>query len=183
MFLEQRHRDSKTLGRGILINFLGVFMKVSRGVSYVAITRLFGAPVFGMYSLCWTFVEMMSKFSTIGLEQATVLFIAQKDEKGEPNRAVLAYSFRALFFTSSLVLLVGLIFSPLISKLFLKDVHVTQPLRVMLFSIPFISILVVSLGALKGIKIMKYDAWLRGFFEPFAFLILVVLFYFLGLKL
>ena len=57
------------------------------------------------------------------------------------------------------------------------------PFRWLLFSIPFVAVSTVCLRALMGLKIMKYEIWVRSLLEPLSFLFFILVFYFLGWQL
>jgi len=178
----QRKADSIVLAKGVLVNFIGILSKSSRGISYIVITRLMGAHIFGVFSLCWSFVEMMSRFSIVGLEHANIRFVAQKEEGQKPS-AIIAYSYKLIIITSLSCMIIGGFSAPWIAKFFLKDLQAVGPLRWLLISVPFLAISTVSLRALMGLKIMKYEVWVRSLIEPLSFLSLVLIFYFFGWRL
>lgn len=166
--------DAKVLAKGLSINVLGTLFKLARGVSYVVIVRLFGASVFGTYALCWAVVEMLSKCAIVGCDQANIRFVAQG------QTGVLRYTLRMVLAASLLVVIGLYAAAPLIVPWFIADPQAVGAVRVLLLSIPCIAITSVTLGALKGRKLVQYEMLLRSLVEPIAFLGFVAVAYFVA---
>ncbi len=166
------HQDTKVLAKGVGINAVGTVFRSARGLSYLAIVHWFGASAFGVYALSWAFVEMVSKFATVGCDQANIRFVAQ----GEMG--VLRYTLRIVGWASALVFALVFATAPWVATWLIKDAEATTALRVLSFSLPCIAITSVLLGALKGLKLVQYEMWLRSVAEPVAFLCFTGVFYF-----
>ena len=160
--------DASTIARGAAVNFIGTVARLIKSVSFIVLTRLFGAEIFGLYMLGWTIVDLVSKVGQFSLDKGLVNFIPRLREDGETE---------AIHQTIAQALGVGLLLSagigaalyagaaPLADGLLDKP-RLTGMLQLLAVGLPLIALTQVILGVTRAHKVMKYDAMVRGAVEP-----------------
>lgn len=160
--------DASTIARGAAVNFIGTVARLIKSVSFIVLTRLFGAEIFGLYMLGWTTVDLVSKVGQFSLDKGLVNFIPRLREDGETE---------AIHRTIAQALGVGLLLSAGIGAVLyagaaqladglLDKPRLTGMLRLLAVGLPLIALTQIILGVTRAHKVMKYDAMVRGAVEP-----------------
>lgn len=174
---EEAHRkDAEEVVKGSGVNFLGNFGKLSKSLYFVLITRFVGAGVFGLYTLGWSLVDLVSKLGLFGLDRGVVRFVSQHRIDGDDAGA---------HRTVGQALALGLIASLIVTAAFwaaapwaaasvFHHPELSSILRILGLSIPFLVGSSILLAALKAVRIMKFDVYVKSIAEPFALLLVTV---------
>ena len=160
--------DALTIVRGAAVNFIGTLARLTKSVSFIVLTRLFGAEVFGLYMLGWTIVDLVAKVGQFSLDKGLVNFIPRLREDGNTG---------AIHRTIAQALGVGLLLSavtgaalflgaPALAEGLLEKPRLTDMLRLLAVALPLIAVTHIILGVTRAHKVMKYDAMVRGVVEP-----------------
>ncbi|MBI4553753.1 MAG: oligosaccharide flippase family protein [Candidatus Latescibacteria bacterium] len=176
------HHDARVIAKGAGVNVLGNLAKLVRPMSSILMTRLFGVEVFGLYTLGWSVIDLLSKVGLFGLDKGVVKFVVRYRSDGNDD---------AVYRTLGQSLLIGLIVSmgmatllsviaPLLSSHVFSKPELTSMLRVLACSIPFFTFSHVLLAATKALKIMRFDAYVRSIAEPVVMLAAVCLCFVVG---
>jgi O-antigen/teichoic acid export membrane protein len=181
---EERYRDDVSrVARGAGITSFG--QGASRVLSYasqVALARMYGAAQLGLYVLGTTLVVMANVLAQIGMDNGVVRYVAHyRVEKDVARMRGIILLALWISFGLSLVL-AGLMF---FSAGFLADKVYNKPsleilIRVFSVSLPFFTLMSMTLWALQGFQNVRYPTYVRQILQPLVNLVLVVLFYLLG---
>lgn len=164
--------DSTTLARGAAVNLFGTVARFSRTIFTVFVTRIFGAQVFGIFTLATGIVDLVSRFTIFGMDKSLLKYIPETDISSDKQRyAILSSTFLisqvlSLFFTLLLFFA-----APWISEVWLRKPELSLPLRLISFSILPVTLLNLFLSATKARKIMVYDAVVTGILYPLLLLL------------
>lgn len=182
---ESRASDLSTLAGGAGISLAG---KIGgRGLSLVGdivAARILGPDSFGLYAIGWTVLRVLSLISPLGLDKG-VIFFSTPYWRRDPA-AVKSVLYRSL----GLALLSGIVFggglflgaSWIADRIFGKP-ELAYILRWFSLSFPLVSFLTVAAAASRVTQNMRYSVWIQDVAQPAAGLLLVILFYLLGLRL
>lgn len=165
---DRSRSDALTIVRGAAVNFIGTLARLTKSVSFIVLTRLFGAEVFGLFMLGWTIVDLVSKAGQFSLDKGLVNFIPRLREDGNTD-AVQRTIAQALVAGLLLSVSVGaalFIGAPAIAEGLLGKPRLTGMLRLMAVALPMIAATQIILGVTRAHKVMKYDALVRGVVEP-----------------
>lgn len=180
---EEAHRkDAEEVVRGSGVNFLGNFGKLSKSLYFIIITRFVGAEVFGLYTLGWSLVDLVSKLGLFGLDRGVIRFVSQHRTEGDDAGAhrtlgqALALGLTASIFVTAAFWAAA----PWAAASVFHHPELASILRVLGLSIPFLVGSTILLAALKAVRIMKYDVYVKSLAEPFALLWVAVVLCALG---
>ena len=160
-------RHGTALGRGVLVNGLGILVKVSRTGYLILFSRLLGAKGFGTYLLAFALQELISKIGILGLQwggKQAVGALLTKGWGGAVRGAVLRILAFAML--GSVAAAVGLYFlAPQIAEL-VGHPAVAAPLRVFAAAIPFMNGMYVLVYSFRPRLDMKYEMYVASVIEP-----------------
>lgn len=159
---------------------------VSRLLGYatqVALARMYGPAQLGYYVLGISLVQLANILSQFGMDNGVVRYVARYRAEGDEARVRGTILF-ALGATLALsVLLSGLVF---FGAGFLADLYgkpfLVSTFRVFALSIPFFALMSISLWAMQGFGTVKHATFVEQVLRPLANLVLVVVFYLLGVQ-
>lgn len=173
----------KNLFQGSILNFTGEVAKKLGGYIYqIAIVRLLGIFIYGIYTLSYTLINVVLRISQLGLDRGGIRYIAILKEEKKFSLIKKLVIFLLLLSISS-GLLWGLI--TFLSSSFLANVYKKPALKngLIYFSIalPFYTSLLVMAYSSRGFNKMQYYVVTENFMRPFLqFLFLFILFYWFG---
>src|SRR5205807_1393908 len=75
------------LKRGALINTIAMLASNFRGIFTFLIARLLGPAALGTFSVAWANIDLISKMSVFGLDNAITTFIARAEASGDKRRS------------------------------------------------------------------------------------------------
>jgi len=158
---EAQRKDAEEVVRGSGINFLGNFGKLSKSLYYVVITRFLGAEAFGLYTLGWSLIDFTGKFGLFGLDRGVLRFVSQRRIEGDAEGCAVCEEFPVRVWAAA----------PWVAAPVFHHPELSPILRILGLSIPFLVGSSILLAALKAVRIMKFDVYVRSLAEPFILLV------------
>jgi len=161
------------LARGTVVNFLGVIAKLMLPVFYIAITRLYGPAVFGVYLLANTVIELAISFTFSGFQNGVILFTARHahDPAERPQvYQVLANTILVVLALTGLAIVLAFTAGPSFLEARYGREGLVEAVQIMALTLPFLAVPRIVVGATRGLMIMRYDLYLLGLATPMALL-------------
>jgi len=161
-------------GAGRLLNY----------VTQIALARMYGPTLLGLYVLGITVVQAANVFAQFGMNQGVVRQVAHYQAQKDVAR-VRGSILMVLWIGFALsLMLAGLIF---FGAGFLAESVFSKPsleavIRAFSVSLPFFTVMSLALWATQGFQTVKYDAYVQQVQRPLLNLVLVLIFYFLGAR-
>ncbi len=173
---EGQRRDAEAVLKGSVVNILGKFGRLSKSLYYVVITRFVGAEVFGLYTLGWSLIDLVSKFGLFGLDRGIVRFVSQHHSDGDVEGAhrTIGQALALTLVFSLLVTAAVWVVAPWASGSVFHQPDLSPVLRILALSIPFLVVSSILLAALKAVRIMKFDVYVKSIAEPLVLLMTAV---------
>ena len=151
----------------------------------VVLTRILGAEVFGIFVLGRTVAAVTGLMAKVGMGYGVVrqiAFYAAKNEKDNVQQAIrLALLVPAVISIITTILLFRA--GDYISIYLFKKTTLAQPLKLLVFSIPIITLLHILLDVLRGFKKINLRVVVENYFLPLANLLAISIFFLLGYRL
>lgn len=151
----------------------------------IALARMYGPALLGLYVLGLTVVQIAQTFAQLGMNQGALRYVARYQAQGDTAR-VRGTILMAIWvaFALSLVFAGGMFFgaSFLAETVFNKPALKTV-IRAFSASLPFFTVMTVTLGATIGFHTVKYQAYVQQMLRPLLNLAGVVVLYLLGAQL
>ena len=160
--------DASTIARGAAVNFIGTVARLTKSVSFIVLTRLFGAEIFGLYMLGWTIVDLVAKVGQFSLDKGLVNFIPRLRGDGDADAVhrIIAQALGVGLLLSAAVGAALFVAAPALAEGLLGKPRLAGMLRLLAAALPLIALTHVILGVTRAHKVMKYDAMIRGVVEP-----------------
>ena len=179
-------RQVERVARGVGVSSAG--QGVGRLLGYathVAIAWMHGPAQLGFYALGITVVQVASILSQLGMDNAVVRYVAHHGAGGDTAR-IRGTILQSLAFTLALSLALSvLLFAGagyLAEDVFGKPFLATM-FRAFAVGVPFLTFMSMALWATQGFGTLKYAAFVGQVARPLANLVLLVLFYLLGVQI
>jgi len=173
----------RDVGRGAMVNSLGLAGRLAGPVFLVLITRLYGPDTLGIYLTAAALVETALALLVAGFKDGALIFVARHADD-EENRPLLYQALvNALGWSVTLAFAVMALFlafgEMLIPKLYASYAGpLLAMLKWMCLALPLMSVERVIMGATQGLKIMKYEALVGGGLRPILLAVTASLFWF-----
>ncbi len=166
----------------------GVGAVVSNILGYITtivITRTVGPAVFGIFNLANTITSMTQIFSNAGLGQGLLRFVAFYKGRADIPRlkGTIIFATRVSLFLSLLFGVVMFYLSDLIAARFFRNPDVGFAIKILMISLPFLTLGDLWLSSIQSLQIIKYQVYTQKIYQPIAKLISLVVLFLLGLKL
>ena len=169
-------KELAKIAKGAGITYLGKI--IGSGLQYVyviVIARVLGVESFGLFVLGLTIINFAELMSRLGLDSGIVRYVAIFNGTGDKEKVkgTILAAFK-LSFMASVCFLFILIFSaetviaPLLGKPELGGV-----IKVLAVSLPFSTIMTMSLFSTQGFQVMRYTVYAQNLFWPLVNLALV----------
>ncbi len=162
------HETGQELKRGAFFNTIAMLASNFRGVFTFLVARLLGPAALGTFSVAWANVDLISKISVFGLDNAITTFIAQSEALGDRSRSRALYR-AALFLVlaqSCLIAGLGILALHLFSDHLRYPREMLSALAFLLCALPGVGLYRVCTSSSRGMKIMQHDIFSRGLTEP-----------------
>ncbi|MEN3044863.1 MAG: flippase [Candidatus Hydrothermales bacterium] len=176
----------KTLFTGTLINIIGEGTKRLSGYLYqILIIKLLELKIYGIYTICYTLINIVLRFSQLGLERGGIRYISiLREENYIYNIKKLTYFLFFLSFISGIFWgTLTNIFSGVLSNLYKKQ-EIKEGLFYFSLTLPFYTSLLVLAYSSRGFKKMLYYVLSENISRPILQIVfLFLLFYFFGKKI
>ncbi len=177
---------TKQIAKGGGVTFIGsITGKGIAVVTTIILSRVLGADMLGLYVLGLGILNLSVTVSRLGLPLGSLRYISMHHGAGDEEK-IKGVIFQALFlsFSAGLVIAVILFLSAdLISEVFFKNRELIPVIKLFSLCIPFFSAFAVANTVPRGFKIMKYFVYVQNFFQPLLNLVLVLLFFTVGLTI
>ncbi len=177
-------KDLSTLAKGAGFALIGKI--TGRGlhlVGQVILARILGPAGLGIYSLGWNSLRIITLFSPLGLDKGVIRFASHHYENGEEEVALKTTVFQSLLLSllSSICIAVILFFlAPTLEKVFDKP-GLMGVFQLISIAIPFATLLLVAAAATSISRNVKFAILSEEISQPSINLIMILLFYLLGL--
>jgi O-antigen/teichoic acid export membrane protein len=156
-----------------------------RYATSAVLTRILGADTFGIFVLGRTIVQVASLISQMGMGLGAVRQIAYYTAIDDEHnvRQTVRISLLVSAMTSLMAVIVLWLSGNSISGVLFKKPGLAMPLRILIFSIPFITLSNILLEILRGFKQINLRVWMENYFLPLSNLLLILVFNLLGFRL
>jgi O-antigen/teichoic acid export membrane protein len=151
----------------------------------VAMTNIFSQSVYGIYAIVCTAAGLVGAIIVLGLDSTLVHFLPAYRAKGEYGFAAGLLRF-VVWMTLISSLLSGTLFylsATVLAHLIYHQDTYTLPLREVALLIPLVALQGVLASGLLAVKAIKWKVYTDRLIQPGLFLILMGVFYLLGLRL
>ena len=178
--------DLSKLAKNAGISGIGeVVFNILGYITTIVITRTVGPAVFGIFNLANTITSMTQIFSNAGLGQGLLRFVAFYKGRADIPRlkGAIIFSTRVSLFLSLLFGAVMFYLSDLIAVRFFHNPDVGFAIRILMISLPFLTLGDLWLRSIQSLQIIKYQVYTQKIYQPIAKLISLVVLFLLGLKL
>jgi len=182
--MDVSHYSKRIAGAGLLF-FLGMIFGRALTYLYVALISRLGSSEYGLLSLGFAISLFLATFALLGLRTGIVRYISYFNGKGDIKRVkgVIYSSIRLSLPLSLFFAFLLFIFSEYISITFFHNPNLIVILRLFSFTIPFITLSHVFLGAMIGFQKIEYQIGIKEIAENLIRLILTFIMIYLGYKL
>ncbi|GAC1624823.1 MAG: hypothetical protein NVS4B11_20350 [Ktedonobacteraceae bacterium] len=182
---DKRKVVASTAGGAAIAGIGDLVSAMMRYITTVFMTNVFSLSVAGTFVEVNTVVTILGYASKLGLDSATLRFLAGYRTRGERSRAA-----GLIRFASLVALVSGLIWGASFFALsfvvahfvFKKDVF-ALPFREAVLLIPLIGMQLVVASGLQAFKAIKWKVYVDRLIQPGVTLLLLIVFYLLGLRL
>ncbi len=168
------------------IVFLGrVFSTIFGFLFSLAAARLMGADVYGKLMYVTVIITMLSLVTKLGLTQGLVQFISRFTENNriEERNSIISFSFLLVSVFSIILSVILFIFSDFIALNIFNNQELASLLKVMSPILILLSLIELTPGIFRGLKIVKYQVLGRDLIQSFIRLIMVLILGYLGYKI
>jgi len=151
----------------------------------VLMTRSIGPISFGIYVLASTIIRVISIFSVAGFDNGLIRFIALYQGIGDRARVkgLILFATRVVGVLSLILFVAFFLTSGFISTRIFHNPDLSFALKILLISLPFVTLMTLWLGGIQGFQMIKYRVLVEKLFQPLSRLIFLIIFFFLGMKL
>jgi O-antigen/teichoic acid export membrane protein len=158
------------LKRGAFQNTIAMMASNFRGVFTFLVARLLGPAALGTFSVAWANIDLISKISVFGLDNAVTTFIARSEANQEHDRSRARYLAAVILVLvqSFLVAIAGMVALHFLADRIAYPREMISALAFLLFALPGVGLYRVSTSVSRGMKVMKHDIFSRGMTEPLA---------------
>src|SRR4030067_3611118 len=162
----------------IIFNILGY-------ITTIVIARTVGPSVFGIFNLANTIISMTQIFSSAGLGQGLLRFVAfYKGRDDVPRlKGAIIFATQVSIFLSLLFAVVMFYLSDVIAVQFFRNPDVGFAIKILIISLPFLTLRELWLSSIQSLQIIKYQVYTQKIYQPAAKLISLAILFLLGLKL
>ena len=182
----QENKNLTIILQGARIEFIGRFFNA--GMRYIwvwLLARSLGASLMGIFFLGLIIVDFFSVFSRMGLEIGVLKYVSAFIGQGDKRRAKGTIN-QSLIFGIIYSILVGIVLffaSNYIAENIFHKYELINVLKVLSVSLPFLTIMLISIAATQGFHILKYRVYVEYFSKPVLNIFIFLLFYLLGWRL
>lgn len=168
------------IARGVGVNALGIVGKALTPLSFIFLTRLYGAVSMGFFYLAYVIIEIALTLTISGFADAMVMFGSRSLATEDDNTF---YRVLLTSLTITMAISIGLYFlfllgAPSLSMLYYSQPGLSPVLKTMALAIPLATLTTIVINSTKSLLIMKWEALLLGFFQPLLLLLCGIGFYY-----
>lgn len=178
----ERFGDQRTILAGTGQSAVGLVVAIlATFATQVLITRVLGAPAFGVVTLATQGALVLGFFSRFGMDMAAVRRVAIDVGRGRRDRVRGVVSRASVIAVISSVVVGGAVFAlaePL-ARIFASGYEApsdaVNAFRAAALAVPFTALVQVYLGATRGLKIMRHTLYVFWVGQPLGWLALILL--------
>ena len=179
---EDGSRDLRILARGAGTTLIGRFF--GRGISaltQILTARLLGPAAYGLYSIGWTILRLVTELSALGLQHGVIKFGSEYWKKDDKKLKSILFQSVSYSILSSTIFGVLLFFSaPWIADVLFKKPELEITIRVIATAIPFMGALRVAAAGTRVSQDTRYSIMTEDIGRPAINLGLFVGFFLIG---
>src|SRR6056297_2833016 len=168
------------------IVFIGRIIATIFGFFFsLAAARLMGADVYGKLMYVTVIITMLSLITKLGLTQGLVQFVSKLTDKAkkEERNSIISFSFLIVFIFSIFLSIILFIFSEFIAVNIFNNAELTLLLKTMSPLLILLSLIELTPGIFRGLKIVKYQVMGRDLIQSFIRLLAVLILGYMGYKI
>ncbi|RJO61115.1 flippase [candidate division WS5 bacterium] len=180
------HSDISKIAKNAGITGLGeIIFNLLAYVTSIIITRTVGPAIFGVFNLANNVTNTAQILSNSGPGHGLLRFVAYYKGKGDTPRLKGAIIFGTkVSFSLSLFFTVILFYSAdYISINFFHNRDVGKAIKILLISLPFLTLGNIWLDCIQSFQIIKYQVYSNKIIQPVTRLTCLAIFFLMGLKL
>ncbi|WP_336331173.1 flippase [Haloarcula sp. CGMCC 1.2071] len=157
-----------------------VLSSVSGLFERIIIGRTLGPSKYGVISAALAVVTLSATISMFGLTQGIPRYMSRFESASE-KRGVWVSGMLVAVTLSAIVTAILLIFSKELSRLVLGGSEATTVFRIIVLTVPLLTILKISIGGIRGEEITIYRTYAQDLLYPISRIGLLSIFLFMGL--
>jgi O-antigen/teichoic acid export membrane protein len=182
---QQRQVLARTAGSAAIAGIGDFTFAVLKYAINVAMTNLVSESIYGTYVAAYTSVSIVGSMAVVGLDSTILRFLSMYRAKDERNLATGLIRFVTLMTLVSGMLCCAFFFlsAAALSHLIYHQDAYTLPLKEIALLIPMISLQLVFSSGLQALKAIKWKVLVDRLIQPLVCLVLILIFYRLGLRL
>jgi len=186
--MEEEIKNQEELGLIVkgagIFTFGYIFEAVIVFVTTIVLTRILGASDFGLYSLGLVVLQFGAVIALFGLNNGALKYVsaylALNDKERVKGAIIQAVSFPLIF--GIILGIVAYFYSSFIAEFFNKP-GLESVIKIFAFGIPFFALMQSAESVTRGFKTAKYKVLGEKILKPSLNFVLILLLYFLGLRL
>lgn len=172
-------KNAGIFGTGeIIFNILGY-------VTSIVITRTVGPAIFGIFNLANNITNTAQILSNSGPGHGLLRFVAFYKGKGDLPRlkGAIIFGTKVSFFLSLFFTVALFYFADFVSVQFFHNSDVGTAIKILLISLPFLTLGTIWLECIQSFQIIKYQVYTSKIIQPVTRLTCLAIFFLIGFKL
>ncbi len=176
---------ASTAGNAAIAGAGDIFYAVMRYVINVVMTNIVSLSTYGIYSAVYTSVTILGTIAMLGLDNTLVRFLPTYRVKGERNLAAGLLRFVVWMTLISSLLCAALFYlsARVLAHLVYHQDAYELPLKEVALLIPLMALQIVLCSGLQAVNATKWRVYVGRIIQPTLSLVLLGVFYLLGLRL
>jgi len=185
--MENVEKPLKDLVKGAGIYFIGIVISKFFTYFYRLVVARMGSEQYGILSLGLSFVGFLAVFSTLGLDNGVLRYVAYyKGKDDSPHiRGVLLFAFRVTLFVGLLLGFLLFVFSGWVSHTFFPHidfVKLSLILKLVAIAVPLTALNFLLYAAFESFQKVKYEVYTKNILETSSKLFLSIILVYFGFK-
>lgn len=163
--------DARDEARGVGVNLLTLLAQASLPAFHVQLARRLGAGGYGLYTWSTAVVDSLSVITLFGMDLAVSRGVALARDKGDKPEAarVTGVALRVVAISGLLVSATVIAAAPALAEWQHKP-GLVAPLRTLVAVPVAYHLASMFIVATQSMRVMKWDFWVRGLFQPLSLL-------------
>lgn len=153
----------KTIAKGAGIFFVGMFVsKIFTYLYRLIIARGLGPDAYGVFSLCFAVISMVSALTIFGLPNAIERYVPYHKADKSKVRGIIFFTLQIGLITGFAAMIILFFLSSILSINVFNNPQILDPLKIFLLSIPALSILTLYESISRAFKKVEYPVYTRN---------------------
>lgn len=177
--------DVQILATGTGFSIIGKLTgRALHAVGQIIMAQFLGPVQFGLYAIGWTLFRIISLIAPMGLDQGVIRFASDTQiNQRSQIKSILIQIFKLALISGLLIGIIIFFTAPWLATTFFQKPDLKIVFRWFAFGIPAISLLKVSSASTLVSQNVKYAIYSEELLQPAANMVLVIIFYWMGLGL